>query len=403
MKFHPLIAVLIITSFLTGCSKSSRILSIEREDLFSLSIGKQEDEIAMFNLESDLGLRRTNIVMNDGLIYIADGNGAKIQRFNSYGDLLFMIYNEETNPPPLTLKPLSDGNLVTRWVVSYPLLEPGEITVDSRKHIFVRDRLPNERYSFDTENKALLNNIILHFDADGRFVEYIGREGIGGTPFPKIDGLYTSVRDDLVVVTRVPLGWDIYWYNSDGLFLFVIQLKSQALPIPMDRESVFPSLDKIAAGPDSRHLYIKIDYYRNTYDESTNTRTGIEPDSSVIWIMNAENGVWEKYVDIPFFEYTFTEQNRRVTSRMFYSLLGVIKNGMVFFVFPVEGGYSILVMSTGQGGEQHRGFIRVEDSELEYNAFNLSAEGILSGLLAEQWEAKLVWWRTDKFLGEGSR
>jgi hypothetical protein len=145
-----------------------------------------------------------------------------------------------------------------------------------------------------------------------------------------------------------------------------------------------------------------VDYYRNTYDESTNMRTGIIQDSSVIWIMNVEDGLWEKYVDVPFFEYSFMEQNRRITSRMLYSMLGVIKNGRIFLIFPVEGGYSILIITSESGtlGEQHQGFIRVDDEELQFNVFSLSADGILSGLLADDWQVKLVWWRTDKFLVE---
>ena len=402
MKICSFPAILAICLFSLGCNGNNQITSVEREDLFTLNIGKMEDQLALFNLEGDKGIRRTGIAMQDGLFYISDGNGGKILRYNSYGDLLFMIYNEETNPPPLTLKPLSGESLITRWAVSYPLLQPGEITVDSKKNIYVTDILHYEKHSFDTESKALLNSTILHFDADGRYLNYLGREGIGGSPFARIERLYISIRDELAVVCRLPDGWDVYWYNSDGILLFVVQLKYDALPIPADRDNVFPSLDVIVAGPDSRTLYIKVDYYRYTYDESTNIRTGIDQDSSVIWIMNVEDGLWEKYVEVPFFEYSYVEQGRRTTARMLYSLLGVIKNGRIFLSYPMEGGYSILIMSSESGalGEQHQGFIQVDFDELQYNAFDLSADGILSGLLVDDWQVKLVWWRTDKFLGD---
>ena len=390
---------------LCGCKHSTQIPSVEREDLFTLDIGKLEDQIALFNLDGDRGIQRIGIAMRNGLFYISDGSGGKVLKYNSYGDLLFMIYNEETNPAPLTLKPLTEGSMVTRWAVSYPLQEPGEIAVDSRTHIYVRDRLPYERHSFDTESKALLDSVILHFDADGRFVEYLGREGVGGSPFPKVDGLFISQKDELAVVCRLPNGWNIYWYDSEGIFLFVVQLNNEFLPIPADRDNVIPSLDSISVGPDSRKLFVKIDYYRNTYDESTNTRTGIEPDSSVLWIMNAEDGVWEKPLDLPFLEYVFTEQNKRVSTKMLYSLTGVIKREHIFLSFPVEGGYSVLIMSaeSGASGEQRQGFVRVDDEELQFNVFSLSSDGILSGLLADDWQVKLVWWRTDKFLGESSQ
>jgi hypothetical protein len=404
MKAEVFFTALACAVLAFSCQRSQRIPSVTREDLFSLDIGRMEDQIALYNLEGDRGVRRADLAMRDGLFYISDGNGGKILRYNSYGDLLFMIYNEETNPPPMSLKPLREDTVLTRWAVSYPLHEPGEITVDSRKHIFVRDRLPYERHSVDPESRALLDNIILHFDADGRFVEYLGRDGIGGNPFPKIEGLFSSQRDELAVVCRLPTGWNIYWFEADGRPLFVVYLKNESIPVPPDRDMVIPSLDSISVAPDARKLYIKVDYYRDIFDESTNTRTGNEPDSSVIWVMNAETDSWEKTVEVPFFEYTSTEQNRRVTSRMLYSLLGVIRDGKIFLSFPVEEGYSILLLTPdpGSGMEQQPGFIQVRNEELQFNAFDLSADGILSALLVDEWKARLVWWRTDKFLGENS-
>jgi hypothetical protein len=397
----PLLASLCIL-FFAACSGDD-IASIDREDLFSLDIGRLEDQIALYNLEGDKGVRLTDFAMRDGLFYISDGNGEKIVRYNSYGDLLFMIYNEETNPPPLTLRAnIEDSAMVTRWAFPYPLRQPGIIAVDSRKHIYGEDKLPYERHSVDTESKALLDSIILHFDADGRFIEYLGQEGIGGSPFPRIVGLFTSLRDELAVVCRLPTGWNIYWYDSSGALLYLVQLKNTAIPVPPDWTPVSPSVDTIAVSPDSRRLFIKVDYYRDTFDESTKTRTGNEPDSSFLWIMNVEDGTWSGNMELPFFEYAYDESGRTVSARMLYSLLGVIRNGGVFLYFPVETGYSLLFLdaNSGAGGERRRGFIRVDNEELQFNIFDLSADGILSALLVDNWQAKLVWWRTDKILGE---
>ena len=399
MRIRPVFLILLSGFVLFGCDYFSRVRSVEREDLFTLDIGVLEDQIALFNFEGTSGMRRTDIAMREGLFYISDGNGGKILRFNSYGDLLFMIYNQETNPPPLTLQPLEEGSLVTRWSISHPLVEPGMITVDSRNHIFVRDRIPYERRSFDTVNEVLLDNMILHFDADGRFIDYIGREGIGGTPFPRIEGLFTAGDDEIVVVSRLPGGWNIYWYDSAGFALFQIPLASDAIPIPPDREDVIPSLHTISVGHNARRLYIKVVYFRHIYDESTNARTGIEPDSSVIWVMNAETGLWERFIELPFFEQTTVTQNQRTISRMPYSLIGITRSDRVFLSFPVPGGYSIRVMSLAEGaaGEQRRGFIEVDNRDMQFNAFDLSPDGILSAILANDWEVRLVWWRTDRF------
>jgi hypothetical protein len=387
--------------FLSACLNEG-VVSVAREDLFNLDIGRLEDQIDLYNLEGGRSTRKTSLAMRDGLFYISDGNGGKIVHYTSYGDLLFMIYNEETNPPPLTLRTDVETNgVVTRWAFSYPLREPGEIAVDSRKHIYVEDRLPYERHSYDVENRTLLDSMVLHFDANGRFVEYLGQEGIGGSPFPRIEHLYTSLRDEFAVVCKLPAGWHIYWFDEESTLLYYIQLKNDAIPIPPDRVPVIPSVDTIAVSPDSRRLFIKVDYYRETFDESTNTKLGTEPDSSVIWIMDVETGAYTGTIEVPFFENTETENNRRINEKLLYSLRGVVKEDRVFLSFPVDGGYSIMLLSM-DAHDQRQGFIRVDSEELQFNTFNISSEGILSALLATNWQAKLVWWRTDKFLEEGS-
>jgi hypothetical protein len=395
MKFAPALAAGI--SLLCISCFGSWINSIEREELFALEIGPMEDQIGLYQIEGAAVPRRTDFAMRDGLFYLADGNSGKIARYNSYGDLLFLIYNEETNPVPASLPSnIEDSAQVTRWAFSYPLREPGKVAVDSRKHIYAEDRLPPEMYGFDGENRALLDGTILHFDQDGRFIEYLGQEGIGGSPFPRIVGLFTSVRDELAVVCRIPSGWNIYWYNSSGLLLYQVRLKNSAVPVLPDWPSLVSAVDSIAASPDSRRLFLKVDYYRDTFDASTNTRTGSEPDSSVIWILNVEDGSYSGSVTVPFFE--VYENNRPANVRMLYSMLGAIKDGKIFLYVPVENGYSILFLDT-ESQEQRRGIIRIDTEELRFNHFYLSAEGILSAMLVNDWQVKLVWWRTDKFLG----
>jgi hypothetical protein len=379
-----------------------------------------EDQLALYSLEGDRGLSRVGLTMREGLFYISDANGNKVVRYNSYGDLLFMIYNDESNPAPINLRTNIDENTtVTRWAFTYPLREPGRIAVDSRKHIYVEDRLPDDRHGYDAESKALLDSVVLHFDQDGRFVEYLGQGGIGGGPFSRITGLFTSVRDELVVVCREATGWTVHWYTANGEIFSVLHLKNDAVPAPPDWPSGFVSVDSIMASPDSRELYIKVDYYRNIYDDSTGTRIGTEPYGSLVWVMDVENGAYTEILEVPFLEQTAMANDRRETVRMPYAMMGVVR-GSIFFSFPVDEGYSILILrreSRGEGGparpggqavtpsaslEQRRGLIRVEKEELYLNNFSLSGEGILSALLVSEFEARLVWWRTDKIFEGGA-
>ena len=371
--------------------------SIQREDLFSLDIGPMEDQIALYNLAEDGRVHHAGLAMRDGFFYITDNNGGKIVRYNSYGDLLFMIYNDETNPEPISLKMIDENAQATRWAYTYPLQSPGKIAVDSGRHIYIEERLPLDRRSFDAENKVLLDSVILHFDADGRFIEYLGQGGQGGSPFPHIVGLYTSIHDDVVIVCRLPASWNVYWFNSQGEQLYLIQFMNNAIPAPQDWSGFSASIDTIIAAPDTRKLYMKVDYYRNVYDESTAIRTGTEPLSALIWILDVDTGVYEQYVEAPFYEYSFTENGRTTTMRLLYSMLGLVRGGGILLHFPIETGYAVLRMDSN-GHDQRRGFISVDHDELWFNHFHLSPEGILSALLVDAWTVKIVWWRMDRFM-----
>ncbi|MDR0669808.1 MAG: hypothetical protein LBF95_06970, partial [Treponema sp.] len=245
--------------------------------------------------------------------------------------------------------------------------------------------------------------------------------GVGGTPFSRIAGIYTTVRDELVVVCRQTSGWVVYWYGSGGRGPLVINLKNNAIPAPPDWPEVSASVDAIMAAPDSRELYLKVDYYRDIYDDSTDTRVGTEPDSSLIWVMDPGTGAYVDCLEVPFLEQTAFVNGRRQTLWMLYSMMGIAGEGRVFLSFPVDEGYSILILrrngergrvenASGDGKvvapsaslEQSRGLINVDKEELYLNSFDLSEDGIISAILVGDYEAKLVWWRTDRILTEGT-
>jgi len=395
--FLPLTFVIAVLLIANGC-KNNEIGSVEREDLFSLEIGPMEDQIALFKLDGNRGIRRTGFTMRDGLFYIADGNGGKIVRYNTYGDLLFMIYNEETNPPPMTLRTnISDDEQATRWAYTYPLEEPGWITVDSKKHIYVEDRLPVHEQTIDPDTRLLLDGIILHFDQDGRFIKYLGREGIGGSPFPRIVGLSASARDEIAVICRLHDGWNVYWFSSSGLLLYIVKISSNSIPEYADWPEALAIIDSITVAPESRRLLIKVDYSHDTFDPSTNTRTGNEPIGSLIWTFDIEREIYLGYIEIPLYE--IIQNGRSTNIKVPYIVRGAARNNKVLLYFPVETGDSILLVDT-ETREQYRGLIQFSIDELRYNDFFFSIDGILSAMLADNNIVKMVWWRTDRFMGE---
>ena len=383
-----------------SCAQRGQLLP-QREDLFYLDIGPMEDQLSLFVFPDDAGMPRASLAMRDGLFYISDGTGRKVVRYNSFGDLLFLIFNDETNPDPSDLRIRTDDDgQMTRWAFTFPFRSPGMIAVDSRRHIFVEEIWAEEWHVFDAENQSLLNSMVLHFDQDGRFITDIGQGGRGGIPFSRITGIYTSVNDEIAVVTRLTTGWDVFWYNADGEQLFHIRLRDGAIPAPPGLQNFFISIDAVKAAPDARKLFIKVDYYRDVIDPLTNNRLGTETLNSLVWMLNAETGEFEGFVEIPFFELTHTERGRTEQINLLYSMMGVVRGGAMLFYFPVENGYALLrIDSSGHG--LRRGFIEVEPERLVFNSFHLSPEGILSALLADEWTTTVAWWRMERFMRDG--
>jgi hypothetical protein len=81
-------------------------------------------------------------------------------------------------------------------------------------------------------------------------------------------------------------------------------------------------------------------------------------------------------------------------------MIGIINDERVFLYYPIETGFSILILAADGSNEQRRGTINVSNEELRYCVFDVSSDGILSALLSTDYEVKLVWWRTDKLAHE---
>lgn len=388
LRKFSFIAVFIF--ILTASCSREAVNSIEYEDLATFNIGVLENELDLFNIEGRGRLKKTELVMRDGQFFISNGTGAKVLRYNSYGDLLFMIYNEETNPRLINLKPKSENTPETRWAQSWALKEPSHIAVDSQKKIYVVDKLPPERHNVDSAEKAILDSIVLCFDETGKFIEYLGQEGRGGTPFARIEGIWTSQNDEIIVVCRFSKGIKVYCYDSSGSHRTTLEFYNEKLPVPQGREGLLTSFESIATAPDAPLVYLKINYYREIFDPTINTQSGFEADSSWLWLVDTETGEYVRGVEIPFYG----------SEKLLYSMFGAAQDEKVFLYIPVEEGYAILILHADGSKAQRRGIIKVNPDKLQFITFNVSTDGVLSALLAGNYNVRLVWWRTDKLARE---
>lgn len=162
-----------VCTLLLSCN-TKPVGSIERETLFTLDYGRFEDELDLFDVNQVYSLN-TYIFMQNGIFFITDGKSKKIMQLTSYGDLLAVYYNEDTNPVPsfASDKVKTMPNLTTQQAIIYPFNKLGKITVDERKNIFIVDQIPVERQEKDKTNSLLLKDVVLHFANDGSYVDYI--------------------------------------------------------------------------------------------------------------------------------------------------------------------------------------------------------------------------------------
>ncbi len=398
-----LLAVSTLSLLLVSC-RETPVSNVDRERLFTLSYGRYEDEIDLFQLASSSTGADTQLFMKDGMFYIANSGSQKVLQFTSFGDLLSVYYNAETNPQP-SFGAISqqEQGASTRRAVAHPLNHPVYLAVDNLKRLYVSDRLPVERYEFDSENQLVLREVVLRFGTDGQYLDYIGQEGPGGTPFPPIDGVFVTSRNELAVITKSQSGLQVFWFSPDGSLLYRIPFQYRSLPDPYGGEKkAYASLEKIIPDSDTRRLYVKIDYYTEDIDEATRANAGISFDRSCLYPFSIENAAYDERIDLPVFEGVDKDRLGTFSFKKPYELLGITSTGWIFLSTPSESGYTLEILDSRSRRIQRR-YLSIAPDELVYNALHVSSGGILSALLASDYDARIVWWRTDMIIGEALR
>jgi hypothetical protein len=407
LAFRLGLCLAVATLLLSSCAPVEKTsVAVKREQLFTLGYGPAEDQLDLFQIDGGQAPQKTTLTMREGIFYIANGAGAKVVRYSSFGDPLSMIYNSDKNPEPIVLKavpskPLSAGAQreaggLGRNALPYPFRAVGEIAVDSSQTIYVEDRLPPERRVQDKDSGAIFDHVVLRFDKDGQFIDYLGQEGIGGTPFPYIIGVYIQGNDDCVVVSMTQNGWFVHWFDRGGVLVSALKLPRSELPLPDKGQGLISSLDKIVPDLTGRNLLIKIDYYKESVDPATKTSTGADFSSSWIYRMDLKDG---KYVDrwqIRAFEKTAkSADGQSVRYFRVPGLLGAAGH-FFFFIFADDDGKTYVSTYDRTSRDMTRYSVDIASDELYYNSYYLSPEGVLCALLGTKYEARMVWWRFDR-------
>ena len=385
-------------SLFLSCDGSDEFHAVRESALFSLDYGNFEDELNLFDLAKP-GNIRTYLAMRDGFFYIANGEAKKILELNSYGDLLSLYYNEEI------LRNVAfagkDSLSSTKKAISYPFNTLGPVAVDSRKYLYAVDTLPVERQEKDVPGRLLLSFVVLRFDSNGKFIDYLGQQGPGGTPFPYVKNIYTTHDNELVVVCTTNDGLVAYWFGADGFLLYTVPVSPNAVPRLLREESgeapSYVSVENIIPDSKERKLYVKVDYYMTSLDPALKVQSGIDYYTTLLCPLNVSTARYDEPLEIPSYEYSVTDNLTKDIHNLPFDFLGVTENGWFFFIVPDDEGF-VVQMVQPDGQRIMKRSLAVEHSKILYYTLSLSGNGIISALFVRNESAQAVWWRTDSLL-----
>jgi hypothetical protein len=386
----------------TSC-QAKGVEELARQELFTLAIGKMDNQIDLFQIEGTRYGETTRIAMRDGLFYVANGNSQKVMGFSSYGDLIFLLYNPDTNPPPVSFSQGSEDEVAsTKVAVAYPFRRLGELAVDSDKRLYVEDMVAQERQVRDRELKVILDRVVLRFDRHGEQLDFIGQEGVGGTPFPYVEDLCVTERDELVVICRAPQFWQVFWYSKEGSLRYQVTVDQDHLPLPDGGGGAIASVGRLVPDLTSDTLNVLVYYYTGAADDPNANPEESLSYSARIYKLDLGSGRYDRYVEVP----QDGTRKERVGAQEVeipapsYELLGTNAGGYYFLLRREDANlFQLLILEPG-GRELTRRHLVMEDSELYYKQVGLAATGIVYALLAEEYAAKVVWWRSDRLARE---
>lgn len=388
LAFLPLILA-------AGCAESES-RHLERENLFELELGKLDDQIDLFQVGGQNSRFRNRIASRDGRVYVSNGNAGKVMEFTAYGDLLVLLFDPVTNPPPSL--PEQEGDTGTTKVsVSHTFNDLGEIAIGSGRRIFVEDRV-RDGGEYDSELGVHLRSRVFLFEA-GEYEYYLGQEGIGGVPFPYIEELEVTSSGEIVVVTRTGNGRRVFWYTSEGEFKWEVPISKDRLPLP-DEDNLVPSLGQVFPDLEEQRLYLKLDYYERLPSDGGQGELGDV--FSRVYVLDIEEGKYVDSIEIP--DHTATEtpppEFDEVDTPHLYRFVGVGPDAHLFFTVRDDEQTHQLLILNADGRVVARRRIELEEEPLHDLALSVSPEGILTALLAREDGAQVAWWRTDRLIDD---
>jgi hypothetical protein len=369
---------------------------LARDELFTLSIGPLDEQLNLLRIAGAAARSATSIYMRDGLFYIANGSGDKVMQLSSYGDLILLIYDPDSNPEPVGFaRPAGAGArgfAATRSAVPHAFNQLSHIAVDRGGRIAVVDAVA-------AAGGAAGGQIVRRFSPRGEHLDDLGQQGAGGAPFPLVHRLTVTADDGLAVTARSLRQWLVFWYDGAGTLLertelpHVRQVGEQEALVTRD---VFPHLRE-------RRLTLVVEAWLPSGGpraEEAAATSGTPAGADRLG--GPEIRVYDVASRSVVAEFPVPDSAAETVGAASYHPLGVTSGGQLFLTRREDDRtHSLLIL--GRGGRViTRRLLKLEEAGLSYVSLGMTAGGVLFGLLAEADTARVVWWRGDLLISGGN-
>lgn len=400
MKLKSIIVLIIL--LLASCKENLNQEILPKEDKFTLPIGNMDNELDFFSREGIPFSLKSDIIMKNGIFYISNGNGKKIMKFNSYGNLLKKI------------SPARHSESASHYDGSWTFNELGVITINSEDYIYAEDTVEYEinfiedyiDKSRDTSEKkdnydlhVLNERIISIFDNDGKYINYIGQDGLGGKPFPFINNIFTDNQDRLIVVTQTTYYWTIYRFTKDGDLIDRHNIDLDNLPQLENEDESITQINSIIPDREKERALVELTFYNKVYDEKTKAVVSMELKTSRVYYFDLKTKSYISWMEIP------SKKNEESGFILHNALLDIIRGKYLYFISQSEDGTTNFLTITNENGYIIGEYdLAVDNSNIIYSSFYTSSpDGILSGLHCTDYAGAVSLWRTDKILDEDNK
>ena len=237
------------------------------EELFSLKMGFNENELGILSRDEIFNNNSINIFYMHGFYYISDSINNKILKTTEKGEPVLIIFNPEFNAnikPTVTEKDTTSDLVYVKLYKNFPVYSPGLIVSDINKNIYFINKNPSTRITGD--DGTLYEQAVLKFDSKGELLYEIGQNGVSSTPFGYIININIDEKNNLVVQEDNEEGILIYKFSEEGNLLKKIQIDRKKIPLLEKEVDLLYDIVDTKLGYFENEVYITVQFIKESQE-----------------------------------------------------------------------------------------------------------------------------------------